>query len=451
MSDYDAIIVGARCAGSAVALGLASEGLNVLLVDRATFPSDTVSTHLVKPRAVAYLDRWGLRPSLESAETPFRTEFSFTNEGIRVAGHATGGSLRQAFARDHGWHVNVADDEPLPWACIRRTELDSALIAAAERAGAVVRQDFAVRGVIFDEAGRAVGIAGGSGGRSIERSAIVVGADGRRSRVARDVRAPVLREALDCSFTYYAYFTELPIDDLDVGVHLRGRGGLGYCPTNHSQVMVSVWGPKVWAREFAADVERNFARSVRWCYPALAERMQDATRVSRFIGMLDQPNRVRRSSGPGWALVGDAAYQVDQCTAIGITNAFRGAQHLVSELAPALKGEIPLDLAGQAYQRAIDAVTDDYFGYVARAARIRPASPEFLGLLDVVQRTPTLANRFLDFSAGLLSVTDFLGPAGRSFLQRAGGDPSPEVPDRARRALLEAETYPWSADALLAR
>jgi flavin-dependent dehydrogenase len=54
---YDAIVGGARCAGSSAALLLARPGYRVLLVDRAMFPIDTISTHIVWPPGVAPLKR----------------------------------------------------------------------------------------------------------------------------------------------------------------------------------------------------------------------------------------------------------------------------------------------------------------------------------------------------------------------------------------------------------
>jgi flavin-dependent dehydrogenase len=56
---YDVIIVGARCAGSPTAMRLARKGLKVLVVDRATFPSDTLSTHILWPHGAEILARWG--------------------------------------------------------------------------------------------------------------------------------------------------------------------------------------------------------------------------------------------------------------------------------------------------------------------------------------------------------------------------------------------------------
>ena len=63
-NHYDVIVVGARCAGSPTAMLLARQGYRVLLVDRTTFPSDTISTHVIHPTGIAALNRWGLLDKL---------------------------------------------------------------------------------------------------------------------------------------------------------------------------------------------------------------------------------------------------------------------------------------------------------------------------------------------------------------------------------------------------
>jgi 2-polyprenyl-6-methoxyphenol hydroxylase-like FAD-dependent oxidoreductase len=68
--NYDVIVVGARCAGSPTAMLLARKGYRVLLVDRATFPSDTLSTHQVQFPGIARLARWGLLDRVIAAGTP---------------------------------------------------------------------------------------------------------------------------------------------------------------------------------------------------------------------------------------------------------------------------------------------------------------------------------------------------------------------------------------------
>jgi flavin-dependent dehydrogenase len=445
MTRYDAIIVGARVAGSATALSLARRGYRVLLVDKATFPSDTISSHLVKPRAIAYLDRWGLRPALVEQETDFRTAFSFTCEGLAVRGHATGEALRRTLAREHGWEdLDDVADGPIEWACIRRSVLDTILVDAAAAAGAEVRQALPVTGLLRDDDGRVVGVRGGDRGDVEARAKIVIGADGRRSRIAREAGARVLRESLDCGYAYYAYYDDVDLRGLDIGVHLRGRLGLGYCPTNHGQAMISVWGPRAWTADFRGDLEANFDRSVRWCYPELGARMARGRRASRYFGMLDQANRLLEASGPGWALVGDAGYHLDQCTAIGITHALRSAVWLSDALDDGLRGRTPLDEATASYDRRVRDSVGGYFDYVSRLSRSESPRPEIVGMFEVLSRSPALAVRFYDFSASLLSFEDFYGPEGQALIRDVGGAPDPATlrAYRARRPSYEAN--PWA-------
>ena len=83
---YDVIVVGARCAGSPTAMLLARAGYRVLVVDRATFPSDTISTHLVHPPGVAALRRWGLLDRVVATGCPPIDTYSFDFGPFTIAG-----------------------------------------------------------------------------------------------------------------------------------------------------------------------------------------------------------------------------------------------------------------------------------------------------------------------------------------------------------------------------
>ena len=118
---YDAVIVGARCAGAATALLLARSGAKVLVVDRQAYGSDTMSTHALMRVAVLQLTRWGLIPVIAAAGTPAirSTTFHYGSEAIRVA-----------IKSEHGVECLYAP---------RRTVLDRLLVDAARQAGAEVR------------------------------------------------------------------------------------------------------------------------------------------------------------------------------------------------------------------------------------------------------------------------------------------------------------------------
>ena len=82
---YDAIVVGARCAGSPTAMLLARKGYKVLLVDKASFPSDVISTHYIQPPGVARLENWGLLERLKATNCPAIHEIDFRLEGASFA------------------------------------------------------------------------------------------------------------------------------------------------------------------------------------------------------------------------------------------------------------------------------------------------------------------------------------------------------------------------------
>src|SRR5215471_6521939 len=109
---YDAIIVGARCAGSPTAMLLARQGFRVLLVDHAKFPSDTVSTQVIHAPGVAALQRWGLLDPI-AKQTPPVDRYSFDFGPVVISGTArTADGFGTAYAP-------------------RRTLLDKLLIDAA--------------------------------------------------------------------------------------------------------------------------------------------------------------------------------------------------------------------------------------------------------------------------------------------------------------------------------
>ena len=156
---YDVIIVGARVAGAPTAMLLARRGLKVLVVDRATFPSDTLSTHQVQLPGVARLARWGVLDSVLAAGTPVTRDVRFDQGDAVIAG------------RYPGYQGVEAMCSP------RRTLLDRVLVDAARAAGAEVRENFAVDEILGD--GPVTGIRGREKGAPAvtEQARLVIGAD----------------------------------------------------------------------------------------------------------------------------------------------------------------------------------------------------------------------------------------------------------------------------------
>src|SRR5690348_10479490 len=186
---YDAIVVGARCAGSPTAMLLARHGYRVLLVDRASFPSDTMSTHVVQPLAAAALSRWGLLERLISTGCPPIDTYAYDFGPFTLQG------------------CPGTKEAPLAY-CPRRTILDKMLIDAASEAGAEVRESFNISEIVIEE-GRVVGVRGfsKSGQPATERAQMVIGADGRNSIVAEAVQPQRYNEKSPLLAPYYAYWS----------------------------------------------------------------------------------------------------------------------------------------------------------------------------------------------------------------------------------------------------
>ncbi|MGE3073631.1 MAG: NAD(P)/FAD-dependent oxidoreductase [Dehalococcoidia bacterium] len=327
---YDAIVIGARCAGSPTAMLLARAGYKVLLLDKATFPSDKLSTHYIQPPGVNALEEWGLLDRVVSTGAPPITEFRVHVGGVRLPMPPQDGI---AF-------------------CPRRYLLDAILVDAAKDAGAEVRTAFKVDEVLMD-GDRVTGIRGhGRDEMPVEESArYVVGAEGHHSLVADTVRAPKYREREALTGGYYSYFSGLPMDAAEV--HVSDRGGVLAFPTNNNQVCIAAGTGKANFPEYRKDIESGFFNIVDGS-PEFAKRVRAARREERWMGTADVPNFFRRPWGPGWALVGDAGYMKDPVTGFGITDAFRDAGLLSSALDQVFAGTATPEEALGGYQSKRD-------------------------------------------------------------------------------------------------
>ena len=323
--SYDAVIVGARAAGAATAMLLARRGLRVLVVDRGVYGADTLSTHALMRAGVLQLARWGLLERLEAEGTPSvrRTVFHYDDEIVDV-------------------EVKPRDGVPALFAP-RRTVLDRALVDAAVEAGAEVKYGIRVVDLVRASGGRVTGVVvqDEEGRRQLVPADVVVGADGIHSTIAVRVRAPLSREGRHATATVYGYWTGLDVDGYHW--HWGSRAAAGVIPTNGGQVLVFVSVPAArFAAEMKADVRRGYRRILAEVAPELAARLDTAQLTGSLHGFAGQRGFLRKPWGPGWALVGDAAYFKDPLTAHGITDALRDAELLAVALReggePALRG-----------------------------------------------------------------------------------------------------------------
>lgn len=383
---YDVIIVGARCAGSPTAMLLARKGYRVLVVDRATFPSDTVSTHVVQPLGVAALARWGLIDRLTATGCPPIHTFSFDFGPFTISG-APG-----------------TKDAPVAY-CPRRTVLDKLLVDAAAEAGAEVREGFIVEEVLIEH-GRVVGIKGRSQGGDImtERAEVVVGADGWHSLVAEAVQPERYNEKPPLLAAYYSYWSGLPIDGR-FEIYIRPQRGFAAAPT-HDDLTLIVGG---WPySEFAAnkqDVEGNFLRMLE-LVPEFVERMRGAKREARFAGAT-LPNYFHKPYGPGWVLVGDAGYIKDSITAQGINDAFRDAERCAIALDESFTGARSFDEVMGEYRRARDEHVLPMYEFTCQLATLEPPPPEMQQLLGAIHGNQKAMDGFAKMNAGTISPAEF--------------------------------------------
>ncbi|MDI6102411.1 NAD(P)/FAD-dependent oxidoreductase [Actinoplanes sp. NEAU-A12] len=376
MSDFDVIVVGARCAGSPLAMLLSRRGLRTLLVDRATFPSDTVSTHILHPPGVAALQRWGLLDEVVATGCPPVGRYSFDFGPVTVAG-APG-----------------TPDSPYAYAP-RRTVLDKILLDAAAAAGAEVREGYRVDEVLFDGAGRVTGIRGQDG--TVAHARIVVGADGRNSVVAKAVNATAYEDRPPLTICYYSYWSNLPTDSFEA--YSRPGRGWAVCPTNDDLTVIAFGWPHEELAEHRNDIEGTMMAMFETS-PQFAERVRDAKREERISGAA-VPNYFRVPYGPGWALVGDAGYSRDFITAQGITDAFLDAELLTD----AITGD---DLPG--YQARRDARAMPVYQMTLGIASLQPPDPQMVQLISAIAGKREAMDAFARLNSGVTSPAEFFAP-----------------------------------------
>lgn len=380
---YDAIVVGARCAGAPLGMLLARRGHRVALVDRAVFPSDTLSTHFLWQRGAARLQAWGLLDCLiaRGCEPIHELSVDFGPVTLTGQGPAVDG-VRATF-------------------CPRRTVLDKLLVDAAVAAGAELLDDSVVDALEWS-AGRVTGIRvrqRKSGAALPLTGRVVVGADGLHSTVAREVRAEVYAQHPPLTCAYYAYWSG--VTPRRASFHPRPGRLVLVWPTNDELTCVYVAWPHAEFARVKADLETNFLATVA-LVPGLQERLAGGHRESRIVGTADLPNQYRTSHGPGWALVGDAGHHKDPATGMGISDAFVSAELLAAALDDALTGRTSSDAALADYARRRDAATTNNLRLTLRTAAFAPVSERVLRYYAAAVSKPEEVDRILGVMGGAI-------------------------------------------------
>ncbi len=396
---YDEIVVGARCAGSATAMLLARKGHKVLLVDKASFPSDTMSTHFIWQPGVANLKKWGLLDAVRDSNCPPVTRMKFDVGPLALFGSPP------------------AADGTTEALAPRRQVLDKILVDAAEAAGAEVREGFSVNEVVIDD-GRVTGVKGSGSSGAVEESArMVIGADGKHSTVAKAVRAPVYNERPILMFAYFSYWSGVNLEELEL--YPRDQCAALAFPTNDGLVGVIAAGAIAGFSEFRTDIEGNFFKTLDQA-PDLASRVREGKREERFQGTADLSNFFRKPFGPGWALVGDAGYNKDPTTAQGISDAFRDAELLSEAIDEGFSGRQPLEEALAGYEGQRNEASMPMYEFTCQMAALQPPPPEMQQLLGALAGNQAETDQFLGVIAGTTPIPQFFAPENMARIIGAG-------------------------------
>jgi flavin-dependent dehydrogenase len=362
---YDAIVVGGRVGGAATAMLLARGGMRVLVIEAARPGTDTLSTHALMRGGVLQLHRWGLLDAVVDAGTPAirSTEFAYGDDEVETVDIRPSNGLSALRAP-------------------RRTVLDPLLLEAARAAGAEVRVPARVTRLLID-GGTVRGVEGierGTGTPFRATAPLTIGADGRNSTVAQAVDAPFRRRGTASGAIIYGYFPGLPSDRY----RWSYRPGVtaGVVPTGDG--LACVWAGTASARfaqQRSAGLDATYRSLLAEAAPELARSIGAAPPIGTLRAFPGQPGWIRASAGPGWALIGDAAYFKDPITAHGITDALRDAELLARAVLEAPRSRHSQLDALHDYERTRDRLSEPLFDITEGIASYSWDLEELRGLL----------------------------------------------------------------------
>lgn len=390
---YDAIVVGGRCGGAALAMLLARKGRRVLIVDQAQLPSDVrLSTHLIWHAGVDRLRQWGLLDTVLASNCPALTDFSLDMGELVLRGRPPGTQVGAALSP-------------------RRLALDKVLLEAALQAGAELRQGITFEDVIQQD-GRVAGIRGRlqDGAAFTAQAKVVVGADGTHSRVARAVGADTYNEVPkeSGSFNIYSYFSGVALSGVEF--YSRPERMFYAWSTNDGRSVVGVIQPGQAPRPARQDTEAYFFKELDTMTPGLAQRVKAGQRDDEWLsGAI--ATFCRQAAGPGWALVGDAGITMDPVTAAGISSALRDAELLAGLIHQGLASPDGVDAALAGYQTQRDAVSVPLLQLSQEMGKLAPPTEDVIKLFMALAGKQAQIDRYYGLFAQTVTPADFFGPA----------------------------------------
>ncbi|WP_309234335.1 NAD(P)/FAD-dependent oxidoreductase [Streptomyces lunaelactis] len=383
-------MVGARVAGAPAAMLLARAGYRVLMLERARFPKDTLSTLYIHQPGVAQLNRWGVLPDVVSTGAPALDKVRYTIDDFRLEGCS--------------WPADGISAAYAP----RRHLLDSILVNAAVDAGVEFRDNCSVNDLVFED-DRVVGVRTGSvrgGGGDVERARLVIGADGMRSTVAAKLQAPLVVEDPAFTCAYYSYWSDLPAE---FRLFEAPGNWVGTVPTNDGATLVAGYFPQSEFGNIRGDALNALLDCVARTAPEVREQMAGGRQLERVHGTGDQRNFFRQAAGPGWALIGDAGHHKDSITARGITDGFFQSQLLVDCIGDGLQDPERLQSALERFAVQRTEALMPYYRSTLKTARLAAPAHQ-VDMLRAISTSPEISDRYFSTMSGVCPVDEFLTP-----------------------------------------
>jgi 2-polyprenyl-6-methoxyphenol hydroxylase-like FAD-dependent oxidoreductase len=433
MDTYDVVIVGGRVAGSTLASLLGAGGLDVLLLERATFPSDTLSTHVLYGDSFGIWERIGAWDAIERHRSAKLLGISWIRDG-------------RPDIRGRFWPVRGHDYSM----CIRRLLLDDVLFTnAAGTPGVTAVQGARVTELLHDGR-RVTGVRfetndGAGGTKQATASArLVAGCDGRRSLVAKTVGAHqyVTEPPINCAFYTYVEGAEpgpdpQPMFEIWDSDHIGGTPMVAECDAGI--FMAIVYLPQQRFDEFRSQKDDNFWKAMD-SDPRLGPRLRSGTQLTPIRGAGDLVNFIREPVGEGWVLVGDAGQHKDPIFGQGIGDAVRSAESLADCLleAESAGSDWSAALAKFRIKRDLDLVPN--FQWMIQGKPADLTEGDFESIMDGLGSDPQQAERFINVFSHAVSGPEFFGRLNASNLlgkEPASFDTRQLHEDRRRRGVPE--------------
>ena len=391
-SNYDVIIVGARCAGAAAAMLLARRGRRVLLIDRDNFPSDmSASTHFIWSSGVERLKKWGLLEDLQATNCHGESSVMLDIGVTQLIGRAP--------TRETGFDSCYAP---------RRIVFDNLLVQNALKAGVDLQVKSSVEKLLFNDE-RVVGVQyrNANGEDAEARASIVLGADGMNSTVAKLVNAEKYNEHPVLQQTFYSYFDDVELSQTEF-YSRPGRQVFAWT-SNDGVVVAGVCCRTDQCKALKKDIDHAFWEEMDANAPDLSEKLKNGKRVEDWR-TASAKNFVRKAGGPGWALIGDAGITMDPITAAGISNALLQADLVTDAIDQGLSNN-SLDAEIVDFESRRDSALLPHYEFTVDMARLDPEPPEeFMLLLMALPGEQEEFNNYFGVFAMTVPIGEFFAP-----------------------------------------